>query len=284
MSTLAFARAHEQRVLRHYLFLNKVTLEVANRIHMFLNNRQQVGQIVPYDEVRQFQDLPKSLATELKYQAHSLALDSHPLIWRLMDKTDDVYVRFVLRLSQAVAEKGLKWGDELFHVGLPATTMVFVKHGELEYFSQSRASTAVLGAALPCQWACEMALWCHWTCQGQLQARGVCIVLELDAQAFHKLAQGSRVIFGDLGRYGEAYARSLLEAVREEEQGPWDSDDPVDDCWGQANRIQRLTEETYDVILPARTDAALQQAHSAGWRIRIMKRATSSLTRSSSFR
>lgn len=276
LSTLAFARARDRRVLRHYLFLNKVTLEVANRIHMFLKNRQEVTQNVPYNDVRQFQDLPKSLATELQYQAHSHALDGHPLIWRLMEKTEDVYVRFVLRLSQAVEERGLKWGDELFHAGIPATTMVFVKHGELEYFSKSRSSSAVLGAALPCRWACEMALWCNWTCQGQLQARGVCIVLELDAQAFQRLAQGSRVIFCDLARYGQAYARSLLEAVRREERGPWDSDDPVDDCWGQAKHIQPLTEETYGVVLPARTTNALEQAHTAGWRIRMMRRASSS--------
>lgn len=246
--------------------MNMVTLEVANRIHMFLKNRQYIGEIVPYDEVRQLQDLPKSLATELKYQAHSHVLDAHPL-WRLMN-IDDAYARFFRRLSHAVTEKGLKWGDELLHVGAPAQTMFFVMHGELEYVSQARASTKVLGDELSYQWACEMALWCRWICQGQLQARGVCVVLALDAQVFHRLAESNAVIFGAFQRYGEAYTRSLNEALREEqeqlpEQGAWRSRnaDPVDDCWGQASELQELTEDIFDVVIPARTTSR-KQAHS----------------------
>jgi len=119
-----------------------------------------------------------------------------------------------------------------------------------------------------------MALWCRWTCLGQLHARGVCIVLALDAQAFHTLATGSAVVFRELGGYAEAYARALREAfLVEQEHGPWSTrgTSPVDDVWGQSSVIQRLTEEAYGVALPARTTVNVQQARSAGWRIKLMK-------------
>merc|ERR1712032_321574 len=75
MSASAFARSRDQSAVKQYLAANMVSLDVANRINQFLKNRQMTARIAPYSEVQHFAKLPKTLTMELKYQAHSLALE-----------------------------------------------------------------------------------------------------------------------------------------------------------------------------------------------------------------
>jgi hypothetical protein len=261
MGASAFARSRDLTMMRQYLVANMVSLEVANRINVFLKKRQASRRVIPYSEVRHFLALPYSLAMELRYQAHTRALDNHPLLGYMSSRelnrdSKDEYLMLIVKVcSRAVTELGMKWGDELLQAGCPATQMIFVKHGKLQYINQvafvderEQSENAVtLGVGLQHQWACEMALWCDWYCHGVLQSNGVSVVLSLDAHVFHMLVADSPTIFSDLKRYSEAYTRRLTDDVAEAEKDPQDR--YVDDCWGQLADVRQLTEHAFNVSL-----------------------------------
>jgi len=235
-----------------------ISVDVANRISVFLKNRQSRQQMLSFEEVINFQQLPTSLATALKHQAYGKVLQVHPLIDCLSMPDRRSYNDFVIRLcSQGITEVSLKWGDELLHPGSPATSMAFMKHGRLEY---SQTVAAVDGADNPPKvshvvgpgpyfsrnWACEMALWCDWLYRGHLSAKESAIALVVEAKAFHSIVAGNMGVFFELQAYAEAYTRRLLADLEDPEAAH-----SVNALWGQAQGpaavAPRLVDEVFQL-------------------------------------
>jgi len=259
MGGAAFEKSKNNQSMRVYMSSNMISLGTVKRINTFLKNRLEKRRMLSYSEVKNFEQLPESLAAELKYQSNRTCVCTHSLLC-MMRKSDAVLENydFLFRLcSSGLEEVSLKWGDELLHRGLPATTMVFVKNGVLEYSQkvtfENGADVPIaeegpewrtfLGKGTSTRWACEMALWCDWRYRGHLSAKDPStVVLVLVASTFHDLVGASSQLFQDLKEYAAAYTLRLRTQFEDPEVAP-----TISDLWGQGAVSYALVDEVFNI-------------------------------------
>lgn len=152
----------QDAALRRYLGEHAINNALVNRVLHFFQERQvQKGRSSRTKEVdvELFKTLPESLKNELRFEALSPAVNSHPFFHHY-GVVEPQALRQICRT--AVTEISLTIREELFADGATVQHMIFLNEGQLRYqYPYEGDSDHVLISKG--QWACEAALWAQNT-------------------------------------------------------------------------------------------------------------------------
>mmetsp|Transcript_70469 Transcript_70469/g.199861 ORF Transcript_70469/g.199861 Transcript_70469/m.199861 type:complete len:714 (-) Transcript_70469:147-2288(-) len=208
-------RARQDDLVRRFILNNHLSLELGNRISAFvrMNASGASRKNLIEGDVPVLKSLPGSIQRLMHYEVYWPVLLTHPLFSHL----GQIHDRFVRDFCHTVLRQVLVGhGSDVFCPGVQATSMYFVMTGRLAYF---RPNGLPFPAAHvdPGSWHSEAALWVRGDHDFQLVANKASVLVEVDAQNFHRALKHVPAAVLLL----RGYARLFLEHLTTSTDNDW---------------------------------------------------------------
>jgi len=107
-----------------FMSQNDISIELGKQILLYVKRRKPVHPWMRLDGVESLKHLPDQLMLQLHFEVYSPILGTHPMWAQLLDSHPTGVAKVC---CQAVSEVSMKAGDALFHQGVLATKMFFVR-------------------------------------------------------------------------------------------------------------------------------------------------------------
>jgi len=224
----------QESLIRRYISENRVSLQLGNQIVThFRKDTKRYRRRLHADEIPALSFVPEELLIKLSCEVFGPILAGHGLFLRI--KRTDAEIWSII-LNQAVSERALHSGEELFRVGNKGTKMFFITMGEMAY-SYAYSTDDTPWRVRDGEWMCEAVLWTRWEHRGRLTAASSCCdMLELNASEFQAIILASSLRY-ELARYARFYAN---RAVRE-----CGFAEKVSDLWGSKKVVDDLAHRAF---------------------------------------
>jgi len=182
-------REKQDELIGRYLEDHKaskwLTYEVLRSFRMnFAVHRPRVHK----EEVAFLQDLPVRLQIALHTEVYLPLLKTHSF-FRFLGSVSVGLLQLISYL--AVHESHVWCGETIFSEGTPASHMIQVTSGQMEYFAVHHGNRCTLLSKG--EWACEPALWLKWLCQGRMIAVSSGEFMFVTVETFHAIIKDAKV-------------------------------------------------------------------------------------------
>jgi len=186
--------AEARATLTRYLQENRVSLNLSYQV--FAETRAKYNYMKSIKRVHEpdvdlLKLLPRPLQEELRVEVYKPILLYHPFFEALNDCSSRTLSRVC---NNAMGQKSLKHGHDLFGFNKRVDSMFFCVAGELLYL-EGGADSVDLGNArteklLEGKWLCDQVLWAaQWHTRGRAAAASPCEVVVLDGSQFRKIME-----------------------------------------------------------------------------------------------
>jgi len=186
--------------------------------------------VVVEQDVTVLASLPENLLERLHVEVFLPILEVHSLISLIMESELNV-VHMICH--QAMSEKALWPGEEVFRVGFRCTRMHFSTSGSGRYMCCVEGSPGEV--AVGKQWFCEPCLWVKWEHRGNMIATSILEVALLDTDQFQSV-MSTGMLLPAVQRYANMYVNYMEREMV-----------PITDLWGQRLRVMYLARRAFKV-------------------------------------
>eukprot|EP00928_Gymnodinium_smaydae_P026929 TRINITY_DN20989_c0_g1_i1.p1 TRINITY_DN20989_c0_g1~~TRINITY_DN20989_c0_g1_i1.p1 ORF type:complete len:918 (-),score=134.97 TRINITY_DN20989_c0_g1_i1:176-2929(-) len=215
LRTMSEDKSKQFWLLRRYLRQRRIDSNLSFRILRYVEYACQANSSsVPEAKVWVLKLLSAQLRDELQYQVSFSCLLQHPFFLR----ASLIATATMNRLAgQALSTIQLAAGDTRFTSGIPATEMITVSCGTLQYAKIGEEAEALLGRCTVVDkgsWICEAVLWTEWFHLGSLQATSEVSLVAVDRKAFEEAFSRDPLAHSMANEYAEAFVAWLNKTPR----------------------------------------------------------------------